>query len=333
MILSRTPFRMSFVGGGSDISSFYRDEMGAVLSSTLNKYMYIALNNKFDQKIRVSYSKVEEVDEIKEIKHPLVRETLKFMQANNGIEISSFADIPSHGSGLGSSSAYTVGLLNALYAHKGQNANKDILAKQACEIEINRCNEPIGKQDQFACSYGGLRVYKFFPDETVISESITCTNQVLNKFENSILVFYTGRTRRASSILYEQTESLKTNKSKLFVRRMVDLVFVMKAELERGELDNIGSILNENWLLKKELALGITDDEINFWYSVALKNGAKGGKILGAGNGGFLLLYAPVETHEKIISSLSFLKHVDFKFENHGSRIIYNDTPFLKDCI
>jgi D-glycero-alpha-D-manno-heptose-7-phosphate kinase len=323
MIVSKTPLRMSFVGGGSDLPAYYREEIGAVLSTSINKYMYICINRKFDGRIRLNYSVTEEVDSNTQIKHPLARHALQLVGIDGGVEIASMADIPSKGTGLGSSSAYTVGLLNALYAYQNQFATKETLACEACMIEIDRCKEPIGKQDQYAVAFGGLNLISFHPDESVTVDPVICKPNLIKDLENSILVFFTGRTRSASSILAHQSEIMKEKSFRKIMRRMVGLAIEMKSELEKGSLENIGELLNENWKIKTQLAKGITDDEIDDWYKKGIANGAMGGKLLGAGNGGFLMFCAPKENHERIKNALNNLTPINFKFDNNGSKIIY----------
>lgn len=323
MIVSKTPLRMSYVGGGSDLPAFYREESGAVLSTSIDKYMYIALNRKFDGRIRISYSRTEEVDLPSQVEHPLVREALALAGIEGGIEIASLADIPSKGSGLGSSSAYTVGLLNALYAYKNQFVSKEILAQQACNIEINRCGEPIGKQDQYAAAYGGLNLIRFNPDESVSVDPVICKPALLRTLEDSTLVFFTGRTRSASAVLAEQSKALLRNDRKVLMRRMVQLAFEMKTELESGSLDNFGTILDENWRLKSQLSAGITDPQIDAWYVTGIRHGAKGGKLLGAGNGGFLMFFAPPDQHHAITMALADLEPAKFRFDQNGTQIVF----------
>ncbi len=323
MIVSKTPLRMSYVGGGSDLPAFYREEIGAVLSTSIDKYMYIALNQKFDGRIRVSYTRTEEVESIDQIEHPLVREALAQTMILGGIEIASMADIPSKGSGLGSSSSYTVGLLNALYAYKNQFVSKETLAQQACDIEINRCGEPIGKQDQYAAAYGGLNLIRFHPDEAVSVDPVICTPTLLQVLEDSTLVFFTGRTRVASSVLSNQSKAMQDSNSRVLMRRMVQLAFDLKAEFESGCLDNFGAILHENWRLKSQLSSGITDLQIDNWYQSGIRSGALGGKLLGAGNGGFMMFFAPAERHQSIIQALSDLEPVKFRFDRNGAQIVF----------
>ena len=321
MIVSKTPMRMSFVGGGSDLPAFYREETGAVLSTSIDKYMYIAVNRKFDQRIRISYSRTEEVDTPEQIEHPLVRHALDVMGIEGGIEITSMADIPSRGTGLGSSSAYTVGLLNALFAYRNEYASKERLARLACEIEIERCGDPIGKQDQYAAAHGGLNLIRFHPDGSVSVDPVICDPKLLAQIESSLLVFYTGRARSASSILIHQSEGMSANRA--LTRRMVELAFDMKKELESGRLDSFGSILDENWRLKRQMSEGISDHQIDEWYSAAIANGARGGKLLGAGKGGFLMFFAEPERHASITRALNGLKPVTFRFDRTGTQIVF----------
>lgn len=259
---------------------FYREELGAVLSTTIDKYMYIALNKKFDGRIRVSYTKTEDVDHRTKVEHPLVRSALELLGIDGGLEIASMADIPSKGSGLGSSSSYTVGLLNALYAYKNRHASKEQLARQACQIEIDYCQEPIGKQDQYAAAYGGLNLIRFHPDEAVSVDPVICRQEVKQQLEDCTLVFFTGRVRSASDVLASQTKALGSANKKRLMRRMVSLAFDLKSELEAGSLDNFGAILDENWRLKTQLTAEISDSQIDNWYALGMANGALGVSFL-----------------------------------------------------
>jgi D-glycero-alpha-D-manno-heptose-7-phosphate kinase len=323
MIVSKTPLRMSFVGGGSDLPPFYRDELGAVLSTSIDKYMYICINKKFDGRIRISYTRTEDVEHKLQVEHPLVREALDLVGIDGGIEIASMADIPSKGSGLGSSSTYTVGLLNALYAYRNQFASKEKLASQACEIEIGRCGEPIGKQDQYAAAYGGLNLIRFHPDDSVSVDPVICKPSLLQEMEDSILVFFTGRTRSASVVLANQSAAMQITDRRALMRRMVQLAFEMKEQLESGTLDHLGDLLDENWRLKAQLSSGISDPEIDAWYAKGIANGALGGKLLGAGNGGFMMFYAPQEKHAHITTALADLEPVKFRFDRTGAQIVF----------
>jgi D-glycero-alpha-D-manno-heptose-7-phosphate kinase len=315
--------RMSFVGGGSDLPAFYREEMGAVLSTSIDKYMYICVNKKFDGRIRISYSRTEEVDQRKDIDHPLVRNAMELVGIDGGVEIASMADIPSKGSGLGSSSAYTVGVLNALHTFQNQHVSKEQLAREACIVEIDRCGSPIGKQDQFAAAFGGMNLIQFSSDESVSVDPVVCPPSLLQRMEDSILVFFTGRTRSASEILSSQSVAMQMAGRRALMRRMVELAFEMKKQLEAGSLEHIGAMLDENWHLKAQLAAGITDSQIDDWYAKGKANGALGGKLLGAGNGGFIMFYAPMEMHTQITNALSMLELVKFRFDRTGTQIVH----------
>lgn len=323
MIVSKTPLRMSFVGGGSDLPAYYREESGAVLSTTIDKYMYICVNRKFDGHIRVSYTRTEEVETASDIQHPLVREALDIVGIRGGIEIASMADIPSQGSGLGSSSTYTVGLLNALFAYRGQYASRELLARLACDIEIGRCKEPIGKQDQYAASFGGLNLIRFHPDETVSVDPVICSPAVLANLEASTLVLFTGRTRSASAVLAQQSAAMRDLDRRQLMRRMVQIAFDFKRELESGRLESVGSLLDENWRLKAQMSTGISDSQIDDWYATGIANGALGGKLLGAGNGGFMMFFAPPDQHPRIVKALPGLQPVKFHFDRNGAQIVF----------
>lgn len=324
MIISRTPLRVSFTGGGSDLPAFYQKYGGAVISSAIDKYVYVNVNKKFDNGIRVSYSKTEEVQSVAEIEHRIVRASLGYLGIRGGIEITSIADVPSKGTGLGSSSSFTVGLLNALHAYLGQYVSSEQLGYQSCQIEIDHCNEPIGKQDQYAAAYGGFNLIEFKPDESVIVSPIICQRDTVAEIENNLLVFYTGITRSASSLLARQGEeiSIEDEKQKTLLR-MVDLTYDLRRELQKNNTHVFGEILHENWILKKSLLNEISTPEIDRWYESAIRAGAIGGKILGAGAGGFLLFYVPRKAHDTVRKALAELRQINFKFEPLGSRIIF----------
>jgi D-glycero-alpha-D-manno-heptose-7-phosphate kinase len=324
MIISRTPLRMSLVGGGSDLPAYYRLHGGAVVSTAIDKYVYITLNKKFDDHIRIGYSRTEEVERVGKIKHPLVRESLRLLRIDGGIEITSIADIPSRGSGLGSSSSFTVGLLHALHAYLGQYASAGQLAAEACQIEIEQCAEPIGKQDQYAAAFGGLNFIEFHPDDTVSVEPILCQRETVRKLQEHLLVFYTGVTRRASAVLGTTQAAVANQKSKQkVIGRMVDLAGRLKSELQKNHLEAFGEIIHENWRLKRSLTDLISNQAIDNYYNRARRAGAVGGKLLGAGAGGFLLFFAPPDRHEAVARALRELRRVDFGFEPQGSKIIF----------
>ena len=324
MIISRTPLRMSFVGGGSDLPAFYRRNGGAVVSATIDKYIYVTVSQKFDHALRVSYSSTEEVEYAEQVKHPLVREALGLLHIKGGVEITSVADIPSHGTGLGSSSSFTVGLLHALHAYQGRYTSAETLASQACEIEIERCGEPIGKQDQYAAAFGGLNFIEFNADESVMIEPIICSRGTISHLQDELIMFYTGMTRSASKLLRRQSKVAGTDaKSKAILKNMVKLAYDLRSEFRKNNISSFGDILHEGWLLKKRVVNGISNSKIDFWYKRACEAGARGGKILGAGNGGFLVFAASQDRHDNIRKALAELREVSFRFEPQGSRIIF----------
>lgn len=324
MIISKTPLRMSFVGGGSDLPVFYRKFGGAVVSTAIDKFVYITVNKKFDDRIRLSYSKTEEVSAVAKVKHPLVREALKLLNISGGVEITSIADIPARGSGLGSSSSFTVGVLHALHAFANRYASAEQLARESCEIEIDRCREPIGKQDQFAAAFGGFNFIEFYPDDSVSVEPIICRRETMYELQANTLVFYTGITRSASALLKTQQQVVASEKAKQKVLcRMVEFARQLKAELQKNNVSAFGEIIHENWLLKRSLTQSVSNSAIDSWYERARKAGAMGGKLLGAGSGGFLMFYAPRERHEAITHALKDLRPSRFRFEPQGSKIIF----------
>lgn len=324
MIISRTPLRMSFVGGGSDLPAFYRRQPGAVLSTAIDKYVYVNVNKKFDDGIRIAYSKNEEVSSVQEIEHRLVKASMQHLQLNGGVEITTIADIPSKGTGLGSSSSFTVGLLHALSAFKGCYCSSEQLGKDSCKIEIELCGEPIGKQDQYAAAFGGFNLIEFFPDESVVVSPLICEASTIDQLQKNTLLLYTGITRSASALLKEQSAAITSDRTKHdTLASMVKLTYDLRNELQKNNLGAFGEILHENWLLKKSMTADVSSSIIDHWYETALKAGALGGKILGAGAGGFLMLYAPAERHAQIKAALTDLRPIPIGFEPLGSRIIF----------
>ena len=322
MIGTRTPFRMSFIGGGSDLKEFYSRSPGSVLSTTINKYMYIFLHSFFDNRIQIKYSKTELVDQINDINHPIVREALKKFDLV-GIDINSIADIPA-GTGLGSSSSYTVGLLHALYKYTNQQVSQELLARDACEIEIDILKEPIGKQDQYAAAYGGLNKIHFFSSGEVEVKPIEMENNAYSQLQENLLLFYTGKNRSASDVLRDQRQNLINEETKFDSQmQMTKLVEKAIKYLCESDLAGFGKTLDENWQLKKSLSNKISDKDIDDIYSLAKKNGALGGKLLGAGGGGFLLFYCRKANQDTLRKALSKLREVRFKFDSIGSEIIY----------
>ena len=322
MIITQTPLRISFAGGGSDFRGFYKDYGGAVLSTTIDKYIYVILKSRFDDHIRVGYSTTELVEHIDQLKHELVRESMRLVGIAHGIEISTMADVPSTGSGLGASSSVTVGLLNALYAYRGDVQTAATLAQEAAEIEIDVLGKPIGKQDHYAAAYGNLRRFTFNPDESVEVKTIDVARPILRALDDALLLFYTGYGREASAVLLEQTQNTSDNRPSL--NQMVALVDDMEACLLAGELDAFGRCLHRGWELKKSLASKISNNHIDTLYQSALAAGALGGKIVGAGGGGFLLLYCPHAKQEAVRQALGHLRELPFRFEYDGSKVILN---------
>jgi D-glycero-alpha-D-manno-heptose-7-phosphate kinase len=326
MIISRTPLRISFAGGGTDLAAFYRKQTGAVTSTAIKKYIYVTVNKKFDDRIRVSYSNTEIVDHVDELKHGLVREAMKVTGLDKGIEITTIADIPSRGTGLGSSSTLTVGLLNALYAYNGILKSRESLAEEACKIEIERLGEPIGKQDQYIAAYGGIQHIQFNPDESVYVDPVICTIENKQNLEKHMMLFYTGITRKAGTILTKQIEN--TEKKTENLMKMKALSEKVRDCICQGKIDEFGKSLNQGWLYKRELAAGITNLEIDEYYNKALKAGALGGKILGAGGGGFLLMICKPNHQAKVKNALKELPLVPIRLEPQGSKIIYVEDSY-----
>jgi len=322
MIISKTPLRISFVGGGTDLPSFYEKDFGAVLSSTIDKYIYVIIKGRFDDLIVVNWTKKEIVETPNEIEHDLVREAMKKAGIEKAVEITTIADIPSEGSGLGSSSSLTVGLLNAFYTFKGMQIPPERLAREACEIEIDIVGKPIGKQDHFAAAFGGLNEIIFNKDGSVKVNRVNFHNDSLRILGSNLLLFYTGMTRSADTILIKQKE-----KSDVLFRTLLDMrsqVSVLKDCLENGASDSIGPIMKHGWAMKKSLVLPISNEKIDKMYDKALEAGAAGGKVCGAGGGGFLLLYVPREKQNAVRNALDEYREFPFMLERYGSRIIFN---------
>ncbi len=324
MIITRAPFRVSFCGGGSDLPSFYEKYGGCVLSTTIRKYMYInAHDNFFRDEIILKYSKTETVKDPSLIEHRIFRQSL--MDFNiTGIGLTSIADIPS-GTGLGSSSAFTVALLHLLHTYKGEYVSKYKLAKEACEMEIEKVGEPIGKQDQFAAAFGGLNFYEFRPDGFVNVEPVIMAKESYRKLEDNMMMFYIGGTHSASEILKEQAKNVSLDDKAKVQLKMCDLARDLKRELNQNNVDAMGELLHENWMLKKTLATGISNPAIDEMYDLAMKGGATGGKLLGAGGAGFMVFYVPEKCHESVRNNLKAYREVEFELDNSGASIIFVD--------
>ncbi len=324
MIISKTPLRISFVGGGSDLKAYYQSGYGSVVSTAINKFMYVTVNKTFDHHIRVIYSKVEYVENIEDIKHNLAREALKLVGiTKGGIDIVYMGDmLPAHaGSGLGASSSLTVGILNALHACKGEHVSAETLAEEACKIEIEILGRPIGKQDQYIAAYGGFNYIRFNQDESVLVEPIICSKETRDELVKNLLLFYTDFNTQSDNILTEQRG--KTPDNLPILDKMVGLSEELREALINNDLTEFGNILHKGWIYKQKLARKITNPIINDYYEKTREAGAIGGKILGSGGGGFLLLYCEEQNQNKVRGAISDLREAPFNFEPEGSKIIY----------
>lgn len=322
MIITRTPFRISFAGGGSDLPSFYRREQGAVLSTTIDKYMYIVIHPLFQgNSVLLKYSQTEFVNRLSEIVHPILREALS-MYNLTGVDINSIADIPA-GTGMGSSSSFTVGLLNAIRAYTGKYSSAEKLASLACHVEIERVGSPIGKQDQYAAAYGGLNFITFNQDESVKVEKIIMKPDIKKQLDDNLILVYIGGNHSANEILQAQSSSFDDDKKFNLQKRMVKLAFDLREALQENNINDFGHILHEGWLLKRSLVKGISNNSIDDIYNQGIKAGAIGGKLLGAGGAGFILFYCPKEKQEFFRKSMSEHRETRFAFEHSGSQVIY----------
>ncbi len=322
MIIVQTPLRISFAGGGTDFPDYYKREGGCVVSTAIDKYIYVIIKDRFDKNIRIGYSRTELVESVDEIEHQLVREAMKKVGVHYGIEIATMADIPSEGSGLGSSSSVTVGLLHALYTFKGQLVTPGQLAREACEIEIEILGKPIGKQDQYIAAYGGLRRIDFHSDETVAVSWVPMPEEQKRRFSESLMLFYTGITRNADKILLEQKDNIA--EKLLTLDKMKAQADEIHNALIDGNLNRIGRVMDAGWRHKKLLATTISNSSINAYYEAALDAGAIGGKVAGAGGGGFLLLFCTPDRQAHVRQALSSLRELPIGLERDGTKVILN---------
>ena len=322
MIIIQTPLRISLFGGGTDFASFYQEEGGVVLSSAIDKYIFVTVKPRFDKKLRVGYTLTEMADHIDEIQHELIRESLRKTGVTEGIEITTMGDIPSAGSGLGSSSTVTVGALHALYTLQGEIVPAKELAKQACEIEIDILGKPIGIQDQYIAAFGGLRLLEINTEGEVCPRRIVLDPAVERTLSENLMLFYTGISRRSARILTEQKNNIHERIAVL--RELKQMAYTATQAIETCSLDDFGWLLEESWKLKKSLASQISNGTIDELYSKARAAGAIGGKITGAGGGGFLLLYCPHEYQNAVRRTLEPLQELPFRFEHDGSKVIFN---------
>jgi len=321
MIISQTPYRVSFAGGGTDLPAFYRREYGAVLSTAIDQHIYVTIHRRFEPTIRVSYSRTEVAGTLDEVQHDLVREAMRLVEIDEPLEITTIGDVPA-GTGMGSSSSLTVGLLAALYGYQHRVVSPKLLAERACRIEIDLLAKPIGRQDQYAAAYGGLNYIRFNPDDTVGVEPVPCRSETMTELEARVLLVYTGQTREANGILARQSSATEGCLEAL--RSLRDLAGEMRLALAGdGDLDRFAELLHEGWELKRSLGCGISNDQVNEWYAAARRAGATGGKLLGAGGGGFLLLIAPPWRHRAIREALGRPRELSFRIARHGSRIIF----------
>ena len=322
MIITQTPLRISFAGGGTDFTGFYDKEYGSVVSTAIDKYIYVIVKERFDDLIRVGYTRTEMVETVDEIQHELVREAMRMVGIDKGVEISTMADVPSEGSGLGSSSTVTVGLLNALYAHKGEAVTAERLAREACRIEIDVLGKPIGKQDQYIASYGGLRHFKFYANEEVEVNMIALDEAVRQRLNESLLLFYTGATRKSSEVLSEQKSNI-ANRMQLLVE-MRDQGDELARLLRLGAIASLGQTLREGWTRKRQLASNISNPLIDQLVEAAVTSGALGCKVTGAGGGGFFLVCVPPENRATVRKKLSDLRELPITLARDGSKVIFN---------
>jgi len=322
MIIVQTPLRVSLFGGGTDFRSFFLNDGGCVLSSAIDKYIFITIKKRFDQKLRVGYTRTEMVDHVSEIEHELIREAFLLTGIERGVEVTTLGDIPARGSGLGSSSTVTVGALHAMYALKGELVTKETLARQACEIEIDRLGKPIGIQDQYIAAYGGLCFLEFTTDGEVLIQKIELNSNQKRHLNERLLLFFTGITRPSGTVLEEQNKNIKDRIG--ILQEMKRIAYTARDEVLAGNMDAIGELLHESWQLKKQLASKISNEWIDELYDSAIQAGAMGGKITGAGGGGFLVLYCPLEKQASLRAALSDLQELPFELETDGSKVIFN---------
>lgn len=322
MIISKTPLRISLLGGGTDFRDYYRDDYGVVVSCAIDKYIYVIVKERFDDLLVLNYSRRETVSDVQDIKHDIIRECLRMVGISKSIEITTLADIPSSGSGLGSSSSVAVGVLNALYSYCGQYLSSEDLARKACQIEIDIMGKPIGKQDQYIAAYGGIRKILFKADETVDVYAFAYNDDQRRNLGSKLLLHYTNVTRSADTILSDQKGNINTRRQELDgIRRLAE---ECELALEKYDYGKVGSLLRHNWELKKTLAGQISSPEIEKMVSLAMDNGSTGCKIAGAGGGGFLLSYVPRPEQDRYRTAMKEYRELPFMIDPFGSRIVFN---------
>src|SRR3954464_8886644 len=324
MIISRSPLRISLGGGGTDLPSYYEHHTGFLIAAAIDKYVYITLHDTFGQDLIVKYSKLERVSTAKELEHPIIREAFDLVGLEGrALELTSMADIPA-GTGLGSSGSFTTALLKALHTYKKHLIHPRELAEQACHIELDRLKEPIGKQDQYIAAYGGLTCFQFLPDGRVDSWPLAVSQEVLYELEDNLLLFFTGYSRSASSILKEQDDKSRQSSGGMLenLHFVKDLGLKSQQALEAGDLRGFAELMNVHWEYKKQRSGGMSNDEINTWYDLAMANGALGGKLIGAGGGGFLMFYAEDKARLRHAMAQTCLREVRFRFDFEGTKVV-----------
>jgi D-glycero-alpha-D-manno-heptose-7-phosphate kinase len=322
VIITQTPLRVGLVGGGTDLPGYYREHGGRVLNAAIDKYVYVVVKQRFDNDIYVNYSSKEIVSRVDDLQHELVREAMHMTGVRGGVEITTLADIPSSGSGLGSSSAVTVGLLHALFAYQGRQVTAEELADRACAIEIDRCRKPIGKQDQYVAAYGGVCDIRFGPGDRVSVDKLGLSSLVRRRIQNELLLFFTGITRDANAILGEQSQNIADRLLQLHQLR--DLAGEAANGLRDGDTTALGSALNKGWQVKRSLASRVSNSDIDEAVEAALAAGATGAKVTGAGGGGFLLVVCPLECQRAVRDRLAHMQELPISLDPFGSRVVLN---------
>lgn len=322
MIIIQTPLRVSLFGGGTDFPSYFLEHGGCVLSSAIDKYIFVTIKKRFDDKLRIGYTRTEMVDNVDEISHELIREALRKTGIKQGVEISTMGDIPDQGSGLGSSSTVTVGALHAMYAYQKELVLTERLAQEACCIEREILKKPIGIQDQYIAAYGGLRFIQFMKNGDVVSHRVDLSERTMRRLSNNLLLFFTGVTRKADTILEEQKDNIKNKLT--ILSEMKHIAHIACDEIQKENLDEVGNLLHKSWLLKKQLASRISNSALDDMYDTARKAGAIGGKISGAGGGGFLLLYVSQGRQEEVRDALKDFQEYPFTLGQDGSKVIFD---------
>jgi len=324
MIITRSPLRVSLGGGGTDLPSYYREHSGFVIAAAIDRYVYITLHQTFGQELIIKYSKMERVQSVEQIQHPLIREAMKLVGVDTPhLEITSMADIPA-GTGLGSSGAFTIALLKALHTYKKNLVHPQELAEQACHIEIDVLREPVGKQDQYISAYGGITCFRFLPNDQVEAGPLKIDRETLYNLEDNLLLFFTGYARSASDVLREQDTKSKQNDRAMIANLhfVKELGRASQEALEAGDLAKFAELMNAHWEHKKQRSANMTNDQIDQWYQLARQHGALGGKLIGAGGGGFLMFYAEDKISLRHAMRQAGLQEVRFRFDFEGTKVI-----------